>query len=167
MNKETLYLPSSLREELKKPWGISIWGSPEQIKKQYKEIIQEKGFEKIITVGDQCSLLLSSDIKVFDKLINRQQVSHEISSSLHLVNPPATIQREAWDVLEKAIQNNQNVEVEGEEDLLVIPIVLLSDNRTVVVYGLRDRGICLIEVSPQMKKNFRELLSQFKTKPSS
>lgn len=163
--RKTLYLPVDLRQELKKPWGICLWGSPEEVEKKYQETIREKRLKTIITIGDRCSLLLSSDIKVFDGLINRKKVAHDLSSTLCCKNPPATIQKSCWPVLKKAISTNQNVRVEGEEDLLVIPAVLLSEQGTGIVYGLLDKGICLIEVSPQIKKRFRELLSQFLTSP--
>ncbi|PJA83031.1 MAG: DUF359 domain-containing protein, partial [Candidatus Nealsonbacteria bacterium CG_4_9_14_3_um_filter_37_29] len=51
-----------------------------------------------------------------------------------------------------------------EEDLLVIPSVLLSEKNTAVIYGFPEKGVCLIEVSTKMKKDLKELLKKFKTK---
>ncbi len=159
---KTLYLPESLRPELKKVWGIPIFGKEKEIIEKYKEIIKEKKFKKIITIGDRCSLTLFSDVKVFDGKINREKIKESLPSSLSCLNPPGTICEEAWQVVEKAIKENKNVFVDGEEDLLVIPAVLLSEENTAVVYGFFDKGICLIEVSEKVKKDFKELLKKFK-----
>jgi len=59
---------------------------------------------------------------------------------------------------------NKNVFVEGEEDLLVIPTVLLAKEGSMVVYGFPEKGICLIEVSSETKKNFKEILNKFHSK---
>ncbi|HEX67672.1 MAG TPA: DUF359 domain-containing protein, partial [bacterium] len=53
--------------------------------------------------------------------------------------------------------------VEGEEDLLVIPCVLLSKPHTAIIYGFPKKGVCLIEVSKKIKKDLKDLLKKFKT----
>lgn len=161
---KNFYLPSGFRRELRKPWGTPIFGNPAEVKKKYEELIKKKNFKKIITVGDRCSLLLFSDIKIFDGKIRRKDVEHNLSSSLRCLNPPGTIHGEVWTVVGKAIKENRNIFVEGEEDLLVIPVVLLSENSTAVVYGLFNRGICLIEVNDSIKQEFKELLAKFNSK---
>jgi pantetheine-phosphate adenylyltransferase len=60
------------------------------------------------------------------------------------------------------VSKNGSVFIDGEEDLLVIPSVLLSRKKTAVVYGFASKGICLIEISPEIKKNFRKLLKSFR-----
>ena len=128
---KTLYLPNEILSELKQVWGIPIFGKEEEIEKEYKRLIEEKKFKKIITIGDRCS------------------------------NPPGTIQEEVWSIIEKAIKENKNVFVDGEEDLLVIPAVLLAKDHSAVVYGFFNKGICLIEVSDKIKNTFKELLKRF------
>ena len=158
---KTLYLPAKLHLELKKVWGIPIFGKEEEVLKEYKRLIREKGFKKIITIGDRCSLTLPSDIKVFDGKINREKIEKSLSFSLSCSNPSGTIQEEVWPIIEKAIKENKNIFVDGEEDLLVIPAVLLAKESSAVVYGFFDKGICLIEVSDKTKKSFEELLKKF------
>jgi len=161
---ETYFLPRELRPELRKIWGIFIFNQEEKVNRKFKKLIQEKQFKKIITVGDYCSLTLPSDIKIFDGKIKRVKIKKLPKFSLCCSNPPGTIQKEVWKVLKKAIKNQENIFVDGEEDLLVIPAVLLSANKTAVVYGFPDKGICLIEVSPKIKRDLKELLKKFKTK---
>jgi uncharacterized protein (UPF0218 family) len=43
---------------------------------------------------------------------------------------------------------------------------LLSEEKTGVIYGFFDQGVCLIEVDPKTKNIFKEILAKFDTKPS-
>lgn len=158
---KTLYLPAHFREEMRKVWGISIFGKEKEVRKEYEKIVKEKRFKKTITIGDRCSLSLLSDIKVFDGKINRKKIKESLPFSLTCKNPPGTIQKEAWAVMERAIKENKSVFVDGEEDLLVIPAVLLAENKSAVIYGFFEKGICLVEVSDKTKKIFKELLKKF------
>lgn len=159
--RKTYFLPPKLRKELRKIWGIPIFGKKKVVTKKFGKFLEKKKFKKIITVGDYCSLALPSDIKIFDGKIKRRKIKKSLKFSLSCANPPGTVQKKVWPVLKKAIKNNKNVFIEGEEDLLVIPCVLLSEKNTAVVYGFPEKGICLIEVSPQIKKVFKKLLKKF------
>lgn len=163
--RKTYFLTNELRKELRKIWGIAVFNGKEKVIKKFKKFIQEKKFKKIITVGDYCSLTLPSDIKIFDGKIKRRKIEKLLKFSLSCQNPAGTIQKEVWPILKKAVENNENIFVEGEEDLLVIPSVLLSKKGTAVVYGFPDKGVCLIEVSSKVKKDFKELLQKFETNP--
>ena len=147
---------------MKKVWGFPILGEKKEVAKKFKKVIGEKKFKKIITVGDYCSLNLLSDVKIFDGRIGRNKMVPLQEYSFSCWNPPASINKEAWKTLKKAISKNGNVFIDGEEDLLVIPSVLLSRKKTAVVYGFTSKGICLIEVSPEIKKGFRKLLKKFR-----
>ena len=161
---KTYYLPNKLRGELRKIWGIAVFNGEEKVVKKFKKFIQEKKFKKIITVGDYCSLTLPSDIKIFDGKIKRRRIEKLLKFSLSCQNPAGTIRKEVWPILKKAIENNENIFVDGEEDLLVIPSVLLAEKNTAVIYGFPGKGVCLIEVLPKTKKAFKELLKKFQVK---
>jgi len=158
---KTYFLPKELRPELRKIWGVPLFNERKEVLKKFQQFTKKKRIKKIITVGDHCSLTLYSDIKIFDGKIKRKKIKKMLNFSLSCQNPPGTIQKEVWAVIKKAIKNNKNVFVDGEEDLLVIPVVLLSKAKTAVVYGFFNKGICLIEVTPQIKKTFKELLRKF------
>jgi hypothetical protein len=163
---KTYILPNFLRKKLRKPLGISILGKKTEVIKKFQQLLEKKRFKKIITVGDYCSLTLPSDVKIFDGRIKRRKINPPPNfwwGALKCSNPRGTIQKGVWQVIKKALKKNKNVFVEGEEDLLAIPAVLLSGKKTAVVYGLPNKGICLIEISPKIKKIFRELLKKFKT----
>jgi len=157
----TYFLPEELKPELRKIWGIPLFNGEKEIFRKFQQLIKKKKFKTIITVGDYCSLTLPSDIKIFDGKIKRKKIEKILNFSLSCSNSPGTIQKEVWLVLKKAIKNKENVFIDGEEDLLVIPCVLLSPSKTAVVYGFFKKGICLIEVTPKIKKVFKKLLRKF------
>jgi len=158
---KTYILPDELKKELRKIWGIPIFGSKEEVAKKFEKIFQEKKFKKIITIGDYCSLSLPSDVKIFDGKIKRKKVKKLLPYFLTCQNPAGTIQKEVWPIIKKAIKERKNVFVDGEEDLLVIPAVLLSKKNTAVVYGFSPKGVCLIEVNSKIKKILKRLLKKF------
>jgi len=157
------YLPKELRPELRKVWGIPIFGKEKVVEKKFKELILKKKFEPVVTVGDYCSLTLPSDIKIFDGKIERKKIKKLLPFSLNYSNPPGTIQKGVWSVIRKALKERKNVFIDGEEDLLVIPCVLLAKKSSAVIYGFPKKGVCLIEISPKIKKNIKELLKKFRS----
>ena len=154
-------MPKKVRPELRKIWGVPLFNGGRGVLDKFRQFVKKEKFKKIITVGDYCSLNLPSDIKIFDGKIKRRETGKLPKFSLSCSNPPGTIQKEVWPVIRKAIKNKENVFIKGEEDLLVIPVVLLSEKNTAVVYGFPSKGVCLIEVLPQIKKTFKELLKKF------
>ncbi len=57
--------------------------------------------------------------------------------------------------------------VDGEEDLAVLPVVLLAPLGTNVFYGQRNEGAVYIKVTEEKKKRFLEILAKFKVSSSS
>ena len=159
---QTFFLTNELRQELKKPFGTPLFGKKKEISEKFQKIISQKKFKKIVTVGDYCSSTFPSDIKIFDGRVGRNKIVPLQKYSYSCWNPPASINKEVWKILKKVLAENGGVFIDGEEDLLVIPSVLLARKKDAVVYGFADKGACLIEVSPKIKKTFRKLLERFK-----
>ena len=162
---KTYFLPEKLRLELRKIWGIPIFGKKSEVLEKFQQILKKKKFRKVITVGDYCSLYLPSDIKIFDGKIKRRRIKIPLEwqggDLLICRNPAETIQKEVWPIIKKATKKKRSVFIDGEEDLLVIPAVLLSEKNTAVVYGFPEKGVCLIEVTSAVKKDLKELLKKF------
>jgi len=163
MNK-TYILPKNLRSKLRRPWGKRFFGKEKEVLKEFEKFIKNKKFKKVITVGDFCSKTLPSNVKIFDGKIKRRKIKKILPYSLKCKNLPGTIQKEVWQVIKKAIKEEKNLFVEGEEDLLVIPSILLAPKNSLVVYGFPKRGICAIEINQKMKKKIKNLLKEFLTK---
>lgn len=161
-SKKPLFrLTERAKGELQKEWGVPIFGNQSEIVKKYEELTKKKKFRKIITVGDYCSFELFSDVKILDGKTRREKFEKNIKCSLFCSNPASTIQKEVWPVIERAIEKSENVFVRGEEDLLAIPCILSAENGSAVIYGIRDKGIALIEVSSKVKKDLTNIIRKF------
>jgi len=160
---KTYILPEELKNELRKVWGIPIFGNKKKIEKKFNKILEKRKFKKVITVGDYCSLNLSSNVKIFDGKIKRKKIKKLLPYSLTCENLPGTIQKKVWPIIKKSIKERKNIFVDGEEDLLVIPAVLSAQKDSAVIYGFPQKGVCLIEVNLKEKKKIRELLKRFET----
>lgn len=158
---KTLFLTEKLKKKLRKVWGVAIFGEREKVKEEFKKFLAKKKVKKIITVGDFCSLNLNSDVKIFDGKIERKKIKKFLPYSLKCKNPPGTINAGVWKKIKKAIKENKNLFVGGEEDLLVIPAILLAPKNSLVVYGYPKKGICAILVNEKSKKKIKNLLKFF------
>ncbi len=65
-------------------------------------------------------------------------------------------------MIRKAISSEVKVGiiVEGEEDLLTIPAVLLAPNRAIVIYGQPGTGAVVVNINEESKKHYRNLAKQ-------
>lgn len=75
-------------------------------------------------------------------------------------NRQGTISKEAYDIIEKIIERNEDamVFVDGEEDLLALPVFALARNQSVVLYGQPLEGIVVVKVNNKLKKKAQNLL---------
>ncbi|MGB7994265.1 DUF359 domain-containing protein, partial [Methanoregula sp.] len=81
---------------------------------------------------------------------------------IHVKNPPGTITDELINALTFAVENSPvTIMVEGEEDLAVIPLVIVAPLSSVVLYGQPHEGIVLRKIDEAAKTAAKELLGQF------
>lgn len=165
--KNNLTLPDSLRSKLKEPLGEIIQIDSDFFKKLHDQTVITVGdiaTQKIMNAG------ITPDIAIFDMKTNRHQIKDQtILSSLPLptktaTNEPGTINNEAVKIINSALRSNNRVslKVEGEEDLLTIPSILLSPLGTHVVYGIKNVGGIDVVVSEEKKEEIKKILEEFK-----
>jgi len=148
--------------ELRKPWG-RLFKEP----KELASFIRSTKPKKLIAVGDYSTHLLASlgiepDLSIVDRKILRKKVKlklPKVGGVLKVRNPAGTITREAWNTIKEALSCTVSVriEVEGEEDLLVMPCVVFSPRGSLILYGLKKQ-VCAFLVNAQNKKSVRRLL---------
>ncbi|MCW3981570.1 MAG: GTP-dependent dephospho-CoA kinase family protein, partial [Candidatus Bathyarchaeota archaeon] len=158
-----------LRRKLKRPLGILICGSHEQVIGLLREHIEREKPQKIVTVGDQVSKDLSNhdlvpDILIVDNKIMRKNiepVSAAADKVVRVRNPPGTITDEAWSAIDRAAQGFERTKivVKGEEDLLALVAIIAVPEDSVVIYGQPRRGIVLVRATPEMKRLTREMVA--------
>ncbi len=160
-----LILKKESREIFKKPFG-----------KVYKRItdIDNLLFKDhfIISIGDETTNnILNANIKpkigIIDNIIEREASKHSIeyhALTLNAINPPGTITLNLWETIKKAFMLSDKsdilIVVDGEEDLAVIPCVLMAPPCSIILYGQPGEGIVLVETD-KLKEKARKLLDNF------
>ena len=141
-------------DEFKKPLGKLYADFEDAI-----PLIKEAQF--LISVGDQTTknLLdndLIPDLGIIDNRIQRKDHNHDIiptENILNADNPAGTITENLWETIEEAIAltledgENRIIVVKGEEDLAVLPCLLVAPQDAVVLYGQPNEGLVFVEVS--------------------
>jgi uncharacterized protein (UPF0218 family) len=165
-----LFLPESMRAELKKPLGTLLTGPATKTVDLLKELLREKDPEIFAVVGDFTSknILeagLDPNIVVVDNRVMRSEVPpvdmgdrRQFSSS----NQAGTVDPSAWLALREAVtlKSRVSVIVEGEEDLLVLPLISLTPLGSLIIYGQPREGMVVVEVTAEMKGWAEDFLSR-------
>jgi cytidyltransferase-like protein len=166
--KKDLLLPDDLRNELKKPFGEIV-----------KSIDNISGAPLVITVGDETSKYFNlkgqnQNISVVDFKVRRKTLFSSFSDLsfskqeliVNINNPAGHLTKEAFVEVMRAIKSGSEkkiiLKIEGEDDLLVIPLMLASPLNSLIYYGQPDKGLVKILVSEKNKNTAYDLASKFK-----
>lgn len=161
-----MQLPENLRDQLKNPLGNLIKDNDPNKKNVLKKIYAES---IIITVGDRTTenmvqLGLRPQIQIIDGLEKRNQrlvpVDDAINTKLSCKNPPGEITEESMQVIQKAFSCEPPVRiiVDGEEDLLVIPVCIFAPENSVVMYGQPNEGLVIVHITPEIQAKVQKIL---------
>jgi len=161
-----LQLPENLREQLKNPLGNLIKDNDPNKKNILKKIFAES---IIITVGDKTTenmvqFDLRPQIQIIDGLEKRSQrlvpVDDAINTKLSCKNPPGEITEESMQVIKKAFSCEPPVRiiVDGEEDLLVLPVCIYAPANCVVMYGQPNEGLVIVHITPEIQAKVQKIL---------
>jgi uncharacterized protein (UPF0218 family) len=161
-------LTSDLRKELKKPQGQLIVGSFEETMKRLKEVIETEKPSLVVSVGDVVSRnMIEYDVPlnvliVDNKVMRRaiQPLTVDADQTLFARNPAGAITDEAWAAIRRAVEQKgkTRVVVDGEEDLLTIPVVLSVPQGAIVVYGQPHKGLVVVKVTEETKERMRQFV---------
>ncbi len=161
-------LETSRRSDLKAPKGDVFHvkdGSPEQ---RVVSRLNDEQPPQVIAVGDvTCATVINEgfqpDVSIVDGITKRGKFEGTFTAEEEYVifNPAATIYPEAWSAIDTAINDQVKslVIVEGEEDLMGFPGVLLAPKDSVMLYGQPDVGIVWVPVTDENRNLARALLN--------
>jgi GTP-dependent dephospho-CoA kinase len=129
-----------------------------------------KGAKFVVTVGDATTERLVSfkiipDIAIIDGKERRLATNHRASypaRELHCANPSGSITTEALDILRQAVTGTHPVRivVEGEEDMLALPMFWMAPEGSVVLYGQPLEGIVAVNISASKKNEAKDLMDR-------
>ena len=161
-----MQLPDDLRDQLKNPLGNLI--SDNDPNKE--NIIKKKSTESIIiTVGDRTTenllqLGIKPQIQIVDGLEKRSKrvvpTDDKTNTELFCKNPPGEITDESMRVIQEAFSSEPPVRilVDGEEDLLVIPVCIYAPENSIVMYGQPNEGLVIVTVTPEIRAKVQKIL---------
>ena len=170
-NKTLLTLPADLRPRLRQPIGEIA-----QKKEEIKKLTRDKKI--IITVGDIVTLTMDEigkkpDISIIDHHTRRQEIDNK-RLAIYLAtqkpiynNKPGTINKKVINAFRSAVKSfiekkeKQQIAVNGEEDLLTLPVILLAPLGSTVLYGQFNVGSVIVDVTEEKKKYIENLLQKF------
>lgn len=167
-------IPDRLRPIFGKPQGRLL----KSLTSKYLNKLKETS-SPLITVGDEItrSVLKSSldpRLAIVDLKINRVQIFKTLSQIwnfkerkiIKVKNERGTISGQLISAIERVFKDKKRfyvIEVDGEEDLAVLPVVLLAPLGSIVLYGQRDKGFVEVVVTEKKKADNLKFLTRFKT----
>lgn len=181
--RQKLTLPSFERRHLKNPFDLLIQGSANHLGwaglKIKKMLDKQKPF-MTIAVGDIAVMSLIQQglvpsLSVIDLKTKREvfastpkQLGLKSAVGYQAVNPAGSITPELIDSLLLSFnqlvispESHLTLMVKGEEDLTVLPAVLLAPLTSAIVYGQPDQGLVYIKVTEKTKAKAVKLIKKF------
>ncbi len=161
-----MHLPENLRETLKKPLGTLLKDN-EATKEDILKKIPKGTF--LITVGDATTekmikFGLDPSLQIVDSLEKRRRrelPEGKVRTILRCTNPAAEITDESIIVIKKAFSKAVPVRiiVNGEEDLLVLPVVIHAPESSTVMYGQPNEGLVIVTINQETREKAKKIMA--------
>jgi uncharacterized protein (UPF0218 family) len=155
---------------LKKPFDMLI---PDSQVTKGRVTSAIKGAKKVMTVGDATTERLLGfgivpDVAVIDgkeRRSGRDYPSNYVAKELRCANPAGEISEQATETIRAAVASKQPVRVivDGEEDLLALPVFATAPDGAVVLYGQPLEGLVIVRITPAKKKQAKDLMKEIVT----
>jgi len=162
---KNLILPEKMRPELQIPWGEIIGFVP-------------KGLDgtKVITIGDATTQEFNKNnvgqfLSIVDFLIKREKHFSQLSelgfktnNALKVKNIPGTISFKLFEAVKRAFKSGKEyniILIDGEDDLAVLPVILVSPIGISIFYGQPNQGLVRIVVNEENKERAYALVETF------
>ena len=161
-----LRLPDSLRGAFKEPMG--------PVETDAERLVGDVS-GPLIAVGDVVAFHFerighTPDVAVVDGLTERESVEPEIAEALEAsgarritaINPAAALSNSMLRTLREAVESDSPVaiDVDGEEDLVTVPALVLAPEGASVVYGQPGEGMVHVRVDEETRARARGLLER-------
>ena len=161
-------LPETGRGVLAAPKGDVFDTSDGPPEKRVVKRLEDEAPTSAIAVGDVTSWTIQRegfkpDVCIVDGITKRGAFEEVLKAEreYRVYNPAAVLYPESWSAIDTAIHDGKKslVYVEGEEDLMGFPAVLLAEEGSVMLYGQPDVGIIWVPVNTENKTLARDLLN--------
>jgi len=168
---EKFVIPYDIREQLKIPWGNII----ELTDKTLKNFNPES----LISVGDVSTLTLHKlgikpSLSILDFIVERKKKFSSIQElgfsgkevTITIDNKPGTINGDLFEIISKSIKSARKhfiIKINGEEDLAVLPAILVAPLCWGIVYGQPKKGLVFLYITEELKKRAYSIILASKT----
>jgi len=162
-----LILPENLRTELKTPLGRLVLESDSEQEEIIKEVYAKS---LVVTVGDATTdKLLKMGLVPFLQIVDGQEKrikrnipeSESIITNLDCQNPPGEISQDCISIIKTAFELKPPIRltVDGEEDLLVLPVCIYAPENFVVMYGQPNEGLVIVKINHEIKEKVQKIVN--------
>jgi len=167
-------LPSSLRAELQQPWGQLLIGSQSNLNWAglvAKQAVETNHQPVVISVGDVASLTIINqkiipDLSIVDLKTSRVPWFKNLAElglnpfqPFRTVNPAGSITSDLVVKISLGLhqklskgRTGQVILVKGEEDLAVLPAIILAPLESLIFYGQPNQGLVMLKLSEAIKE---------------
>lgn len=163
-----LVITEELRRDLKRPFGLLF--------RSAKDVVITK-CPCLITVGDITTknfneLNLNQNISVIDFKVARKTKFSNLAELgfppkikvVHAKNPASCLTPSLFSKVFSLFSSYKNervvLQIEGEEDLAVLPLTLIAPLSSVIFYGQPGEGLVMVDVSEENKEKTKSLVSR-------
>jgi pantetheine-phosphate adenylyltransferase len=162
--KQDIKLSQRQKDKVKIPFGELLRDPSREDILKYVSLAP-----KVIAVGDYVSSFLvrntiSVDTFIFDSKTKRRNVEKPVEEILNkdnldsCLNLAGGISKEFSEAIENSLNISRHLKVEGEEDLAVVPVTLLSPLGTCIFYGQPNEGMVAVTVTEEKKEWCKKFL---------
>ncbi len=157
-------VPASKRDLFKRPLGTDITGDG------LRELDSKR---MLITVGDVVSLKvrergIEPDLSIYDGRTERREMTEFASlvkregwEEIAVRNEAGTVSAELVAAIGEALKGRTKIiRVEGEEDLAVLPCILLAPLGTYVIYGWPGVGMKVVATDGRIREEVQLLTEE-------
>ena len=160
-------LPESMRSRLAKPLG-RLYTSAEVESPAFQRLLKKSSM--VITVGDRVTEIIGEmgrtpDVQVVDgkeRRENRTPPAVPYARLVRATNPPGKLTTSTISAVRSAFRGRMPVRllVEGEEDLVAIPVIALAPVSAIVFYGQPGKGMVAVRSDARSKARSRAVLAR-------
>jgi uncharacterized protein (UPF0218 family) len=165
---DSYILPEDKRQYFKQPLGV-LHRTEEEIKQVIETFKGNTSIPRIISVGDVTTHLLIDnllipDLAIIDDRVQRMEskiVALDSFKVEEVQNPAGTITKDSWEKIHNSLEIYENkiiIKIAGEEDLLVLPVILEAPLNSKVLYGQPNEGLVVVTVTEEIKDKVQRLL---------
>ena len=159
-------LTENLRDHLKIPLGILL---PESQTTKENIIKHLPSDSFIITVGDATTeKMLKFDIIPSLQIVDSREKradrklpsTTKIKTNISCNNPAGEITEQSLEIIKNSfnLEPPVRITVNGEEDLLVLPVCIYAPENSIVMYGQPNEGLVIVSIDHEIRKKTQLIL---------